>query len=106
MKYIEKSARYDNETRVVLNNFLKYKNIRHIFEPIGNYYKNICWLNETRCAVTEDCCNTFVKDKEHHEINFKYKSRIEKYKVCITIPVIAAQNMKKRHMFNMMEFKI
>lgn len=106
MKYIEKSARYDNETRVVLNNFLKYKNIRHKFEPIGNYDKNICWLNETRCAVTEDCCNTFVKDKEHHEINFKYKSRIEKYKVCITMPVIAAQNMKKRNMFNMMEFKI
>ena len=106
MKYIEESTRYDNETRVVLNNFLKYENIRHKFEPIGNYYKNICWLNETRCVVTEDCCNRFVKDKEHHEINFKYKSRIEKYEVCITMPVIATQNMKKRNMFDMMEFKI
>lgn len=106
MKYIENSARYDNKTRIVLNNFLKYKNITHKFEPIGNYYKNTCWLNDTRRAVTEDCCNGFVENKDSYDINFKYKSRIEKYKVCENMPIIANQNMKKRDMFNMMEFKI
>ena len=33
MKFIEGSARYDNETRIMLNNFLKYKNLRHKFQP-------------------------------------------------------------------------
>ena len=37
MKFIEGSARYDNETRIMLNNFLKYKNLRHNFQPIGLY---------------------------------------------------------------------
>ena len=104
LEYIEELARY--ETRLVLERFLKYKNIRHKFEPIGNYYKNICWLNETRQKVTEDCCNRFVQDKEYYDINFKYKSRIEKYKVCVKMPIIATQNMEKRDMFNMMEFNI
>ena len=106
MKYIEKSARYDKETKVMLNNFLKYKNLRHKFQPIGNYYKNICWLNDTLRKVTEDCCNRFVENKDSYDINFKYKSRIEKHKVCENMPIIATQNMKKRDMFNMMEFKI
>ena len=30
MKFIEGSARYDNKTRIMLNNFLKYKNLRQI----------------------------------------------------------------------------
>lgn len=106
MKYVEESARYDNDTRIVLERFLKYKNICHKFEPIGKYYKNICWLNETRRKVTEDCCNRFVKDKKHYEVNFKFKSQIKKYKVCNTMPVIATQNMKPKNMFNMMEFKL
>lgn len=80
MKFIEGSARYDNETRIMLNNFLKYKNLRHKFQPIGQYYKNICWLNETRRAVTKDCCERYVKNKRSCEINFKYKSQIEKYR--------------------------
>ena len=105
MKYIEGSTRYDNERRVMLNNFLKYKNLRHKFQPIGSYYKNICWLNDTRRKVTEDCCNRFVENKDSYDINFKYKSRIEKYKVCEGMPVIATQNMKKHDTFNMMEFK-
>lgn len=41
MKYIEGTARYDNNTRIMLNNFLKYKNLKHKFQPIGNYMKNI-----------------------------------------------------------------
>ena len=106
MKYIEGSARYDNNTRIMLNNFLKYKNLKRKFQPIGNYYKNICWLNDTRRAVIKDCCNKYVENKRSCEINFKYKSQVEKYKVCIGMPVIATQNMKKRDMFNMMEFTI
>ena len=90
----------------MLNNFLKYKNLKHNFQPIGNYYKNICWLNDTRRAVTKGCCNKYVENKRSCEINFKYKSHVEKYKVCIGMPVIAIQNMKKRDMFNMMEFTI
>ena len=104
--HIEGSARYDNNTRIMLNNFLKYKNLKHYFQPIGNYCKNICWLNDTRRAVTKDCCNKYVENKRSCEINFKYKSQVEKYKVCIGMPVIATQNMKKRDMFNMMEFTI
>lgn len=90
----------------MLNNFLKYKNLRHKFQPIGNYYKNICWLNDTQRKVTEDCCNRFVENKDSYDIDFQYKSRIEKYKVCENMPLIATQNMKNRDMFNMMEFKI
>ena len=71
MKYIEGSARYDNETRTVLNNFLKYKNLKHKFQPIGQYYKNICWLNETRKAVTKDCWDRYVENKRSCEIYFK-----------------------------------
>lgn len=71
MKYIENLARYDNNTRFMLNNFLKYKNLKHKFQPIRQYYKNICWLNDTRKKVTKNCCDRFVQNKESYEINFK-----------------------------------
>ena len=63
-------------------------------------------MNSTRKAVTKDCCDRFVKDKQSIEINFKYKSQIEKYKTCEGMPVICTQNMKPKSMFNMMEFTI
>ena len=47
-----------------------------------------------------------MENKRSCEINFKYKSQVEKYEVCKGMPVIATQNMKKRDMFNMMEFTI
>ena len=96
MKYIEGSARYDIETRNMLGNFLTFKNIKHKFQPIGQYYKNICWLNDTRRQVTKDCCDKFVKDKQSIEINFKYKNQIEKYSVCVEMPVICTQNIKTK----------
>ena len=74
MTYIEGTARYDIATRNMLGNVLTFKHIKHKFQPIGQYYKNICWLNSTRKAVTKDCCDRFVKDKQSIEINFKYKS--------------------------------
>ena len=107
LTYIEESARYDDKTRILLNNFLKYKHIfGHKFQPNGNYYKNICWLNDTRRRVTEICCNRHVEKKKSYEINFKYKSRVEKCEVCENMPVIATDNMKKYNMFNMMEYEI
>ena len=106
MTYIKGTARYDIATRNMLGNFLTFKHIKHKFQPIGQYYKNICWLNSTRKAVTKDCCDRFVKDKQSIEINFKYKSQIEKYKTCEGMPVICTQNMKPKNMFNMMEFTI
>ena len=65
MKYIEGSARYDNETRVVLNNFLKYKNIKHKFQPFGNYMKNIFWLNSTRQRVTKNAVMYSLEIGQH-----------------------------------------
>ena len=106
MKYIEGSARYDIDTRNMLGNFLTFKNIKHKFQPTAEYFKNICWLNETRRQVTKECCDRYFKDKKSYEINFKYKSQIEKYNVCVGMPVICTQNMKSKNMFNMMEFKI
>ena len=96
MKYIEGTARYDEQTRCMIGNFLTFKNLKLKFQPIGQYYKNICWLNSTRKAVTKDCCDRFVKDKQSCEIKFKYKSRIEKYRVCVGMPVICTQNMKPK----------
>lgn len=63
-------------------------------------------MNETGRQVTKECCDRYVKDKTSYEINFKYKSQIEKYHVCVGMPVICTQNMKSKNMFNMMKFKI
>lgn len=105
MKFIEGTARYDKETKAILDNFLKYKILRHTFQPIGDYYKNICYTNKTRRGVTKDCCDRFVQEKDSHEVNFLYDSNIEKYKVCEGMPVIATTNMKNYEMCNMMEFE-
>ena len=109
LPYMEESARYDDKTRKLLEDFLNNKCLfKHpkTFNPPEKLYKNICWLNDTRRRVTESCCNRFVEDKSSYEINFKYKSRIEKYKVCIGMPVIATENMKNYDVYNMMEYTI
>lgn len=64
LTYIEESACYDHKTRIMLDYFLKYKKVSLGYQPIGKYYKNICWLNETRRLVTENCCNRFVENKQ------------------------------------------
>lgn len=106
MKYIEGSTRYDKETKTILDNFLKYKNLRHKFKPFGEYYKNICYTNKTRRRVTAECCAKFVQEKDSHDVNFLYDSNIEKYNVCVCMPVIATTNKKKYEMYNMMDFEI
>ena len=106
MKYIEGSTRYDKKTKTILDNFLKYKNLRHKFQPIGDCYKNICYTNKTRRRVTKNCCEKFVQERDSHEVNFMYDSNIEKYEVCVSMPIIATTNMKKYEMFNVVEFEI
>ena len=95
MKYVEGSSRYDQKTRIMSEKFLKFKSVKHKFEPIGDYYKNICFLNKTRRDVTEKCYNKFAENRENHVVNFLYKSRIEKYQVCVDMPIIGTQNLKK-----------
>lgn len=81
MKYIESCARNDEKTRDMLTKFLKTGKVNPEFAGIGNYYKNICYLNKTRRKATKLCCNAFVKKKKHCEINFKYDGKIETYRV-------------------------
>ena len=63
MSYIEESCRYDKDTHNMLSTFLKHGKVSAYFEPIGEYNKNICYLNKTRKQVTEQCCDRFTKDK-------------------------------------------
>lgn len=76
------------------------------FDAISKYFKNICYLNKTRKIVTKACCNKSVKDKEHNEVNVKYSGKVESYKVAAGMPVLVTQNLKKKCMFNMIEFTI
>ena len=45
MSYIEDSCRYDRQTHNMLSTFLKHGKVSAYFEPIGEYNKNICYLN-------------------------------------------------------------
>ena len=108
LEYIEKSCRYDKTTHVMLSKFLKTGRISTYFEPIGKYYKNICYLNSTRAKVTYECCDRFIKenDKNYTVVDFKYNSKKETYNICEGMPVLATQNIKDKKIFNTMEFVI
>lgn len=107
LRYKEGSSRYDKKTYNMLEKFLKISTISTYFESINkSYNKNIYYLNKTRIKINEDCCNRFVKGKQYEEVNFLYNGKREKYKVCIDMPVMAAQNIKDEEIFNTMEFKI
>ena len=94
------------KTRDILCKFLKTGKVQPSFPAFGKYYKNICYLNKTRKIATELCCNNFVKNKKHYNVNFRYGGKIETYKVTEGMPVLVTQNLKKINMYNMMEFKI
>ena len=82
MKYIDgEKSRYDIPTKNMLTEFLNKETIGHKFPPKKPSYRNICYLNETRKGVTEACCNRFTKDKDYHEIKFKYQGKKEQYRV-------------------------
>lgn len=95
-----------NKTRDMLAKFLKTGKVLPEFAGIGNYYKNICYLNKTRRIATKLCCDKFVKNKKHFGLNFKYDGRVEYYNVAKDMPVFVTQNLKKEDIYNMMEFKI
>ena len=82
MKCIDgEKSRYDIPTKNMLTEFLNKETIGHKFPPKKPSYRNICYLNETRKGVTEACCNRFTKDKDYHEIKFKYQGKKEQYRV-------------------------
>ena len=87
----------------LLSSFLKNGKIKHKFKAI---MKHICYFNKTRKRVNTICCDQFSRGKEYHELDFKYNDKIETYKICKDMPILATQNLKDHGIFNMMEFKI
>ena len=106
LPYIEESCRYDRKTHKILATFLKHGKVAGYFEPIGNFYKNICFKNTTRKAVNERCCDKSVKGKDFMTVQFKYNGGRESYKICKEMPLLATQNLKDDGVFNTMEFKL
>ena len=106
LPYIESSCRYDNETHRMLATLLKHGKVSAHFEPVGKYYKNICFLNATRKNVNYSCCESFTEGKEFVSVMFRYNGGRESYKVCIGMPLLATQNLKDEVIFNTMEFKL
>ena len=47
MKYVAGNSRYDEPTRVMLDNILKTRKVTHGFEPSQASDVNICYLNKT-----------------------------------------------------------
>ena len=81
MNYKEEHARYDPQTRDMFTKFLRTGNVNHQFEPRVPSYHSICYLNETRKNVTEECCNRFTQEQDYQELEFKYQDGREKYKI-------------------------
>ena len=106
LEYTEDSSRYDKKTYSILDKFLYTGKVKDKFSPIGQYYKNICYLNTTRRRVTKECCDAFIQDIDYVEVHFKYNGLVERYNIAAGMPIIVTQNLKKYIMFNMMEFVI
>ena len=107
LEYIKGVSRYGDDMNKILTNFLNTGSIKHKFKPVDDtVMRNICYLNKTRKKITTKCCNIFSEDKDHHELNFKYNDKTERYRVCKDMPVLATQNLKEHDIFNMMEYKI
>ena len=107
LEYIEKSCRYDKQTHNILKTFLKHGKISSYFQPIDQkFYKNICFLNSTRITVNSQCCDEFTKGKKYETVGFKYNNKVETYKVCTGMPVLATTNIKDKDIYNTMEFTI
>ena len=107
LEYIEKSCRYDKQTHNILKTFLKHGKISSYFQPIDQkFYKNICFLKSTRITVNSQCCDEFTKGKKYETVGFKYNNKVETYKVCTGMPVLATTNIKDKDIYNTMEFTI
>ena len=70
LEYIEKSSRYDKKTYLILEKVLPTSTVKNTFSPIGQYYKNICYLNKTRRRVTKE--NVAI-DSYKIRITWKYQ---------------------------------
>lgn len=93
---------------VMLYKFLKNGKISPYFEPNGNYYKNICYLNSTRIKTNTECCKRFIEEsgKKYIAIDFKYDNKKRTCDVWEGMPVIATVNIKDKNLLNTMEFII
>ena len=94
MKYKESCVPYDEQTRDVLTKSLETGKVTGKLAPRDHYYKNICYLNNTRQTVTRECCDRFVEDKESYEADFLYNSKRERYSVCVGMPMVVTQNLE------------
>ena len=90
----------------MLANLLKHGRVSRHFEPVGKFYKNICYLNSTRKSVNESCCERFTEEKDLVTVMFRYNGGRESYKICVGMPLLATQNLKDEEIFNTMEFKL
>ena len=107
LEYIKGVSRYDDKMNELLTHFLKTDKIKHKFKAINDtIMKHICYLNKTRKQINTMCCDQFSEGNEYHELEFKYNDKIEKYKICKDMPVLATQNLKEHGIYNMMEFQI
>ena len=79
LECIKDCARYDENTDDMLAKFLETGKVQTKFSGIGKYYKNICYLDISRKTATELCCNHYVKNKKHCEVNFKCSGKTEHY---------------------------
>lgn len=84
MKYVAGNSRYDEPTRVMLDNILKTRKVTHSFEPPQPSDVNICHLNKTRRKVTEECCIRFSEGKDPTLVSFKYQGRCDNT-MCVKI---------------------
>lgn len=92
----------------MLDNFLNTGKFKVTFNGIGKYYKNICYLNDTRRRVTAERCKRLITENKSNSIKteFKYDNKKEVYDVAVGMQIIATQNMKKHDIYNTMEFEI
>lgn len=69
LEYIEDSSRYDKKKYNILKKFLRTGTVKNKFSAIGQYYKNICYLNKTRRRVTKECSDRYVQEKDSVEVH-------------------------------------
>ena len=66
-------------------------------------------MNKTQKIVSKECCERFTeehKPKVVKKVRFKYENENEEYSVCEKMPIIATTNLKDKHIYYTMEFKI
>ena len=91
MKYIERYACYDPQTKDLLTKFLNKGIVEHQFEPRQLRVRHKRMLEkQTRRAVTEECCDRYTQNKDYCYVAFKYRSQflVSQFLAAIYIPRI------------------